>query len=378
MRICYFDAFSGIAGDMTVGALIDAGANADALIDGLRSLGTDAAFRVEKTTRRGIAGTKFHVDAPEDRKHRHLHHITRMIDGAPLPDEVKHTANRIFQVMGEAEAQSHGVPIEKVHFHEVGAVDSICDIVGAAIGLHLLEIGAVYCSPVNVGGGTVNTEHGLMPVPAPATARLLEGRPVYSRGPAVELTTPTGAAIAVATAQAFGALPAMKLMKSGYGAGTKDFREQANMLRVLIGETSSAPEATTVSVIEANIDDATPQILAHALDRAMSEGALDASIESLVMKKGRPGALLRVIARPEDQERLAQLVFDETPTLGLRVSMAERRVQERQIRTVETPWGPVRVKISGTHAAPEFDDCKRIALEKGIALRDVIAAALNA
>jgi uncharacterized protein (DUF111 family) len=207
---------------------------------------------------------------------------------------------------------------------------------------------------------------------------MLEGRPVYSRGPAVELTTPTGAAIAVATAQAFGALPAMKLVTSGYGAGTKDFKEQANMLRVLIGETSTAPEATTVAVIEANIDDATAQILAHALERAMSEGALDASIEPIVMKKGRPGSLLRVIARPEDQERLAQLVFDETPTLGLRVSMAERRVLEREIRTVETPWGPVRVKLSGGHAAPEFEDCKRIAIEKGIPLRDVIAAALNA
>lgn len=378
MKICYLDAFSGISGDMTVGALIDAGADSVALLDALKSLGTAAEFRVEKTKRKGISGTKFHVFAPEDRKHRHLHHITKMIDEAPLPDAVKADSKRIFQVMGEAESQSHGVSIEKVHFHEVGAVDSICDVVGAAMAFHLLGIDAVYSSAINVGSGTVNTEHGWLPVPAPATARLLEGKPIYSRGPQLELTTPTGAAIAVAKAQAFGALPAMRLKNSGYGAGDKDFPDQANMLRVLIGESSLAPEATTVSVIEANIDDATPQVLAHALDRAMAEGALDASIEALVMKKGRPGSLLRVIAKPEDQERMAQVVFAETPTLGLRVYSAERRVLERETRVVETPYGTVRVKVAGNHKAPEYEDCRRVAIEKGVPLREVIAAALNA
>lgn len=376
MKICYLDAYSGIAGDMTVGALLDAGAPEAELLKGLESLGTGAQFRVEKTRRKGIAGTKFHVVPPEGNKaHRHLHNIVEMIDKAPLPAPVQSTAKQIFQILGEAEAQVHGIEIKKVHFHEVGAVDSICDIVGAALGFHLLGVDAVYCSPINVGGGTVKADHGVMPVPTPATARLLEGKPIYSRGPQVELTTPTGAAIAAAMAKGFGTVPAMNVLNSGFGAGDKDFQEQANLLRVLIGESTRASESTTVSVLEANIDDATPQVLAYTLDRLMAAGALDASLESIQMKKGRPGSLLRVIAKPEDQERLADLVFAETTTLGLRIYTAERRVLERELVEVQTPWGNVRVKITPRGAAPEYEDCRRIAEEKGVPLKDVMAAA---
>lgn len=361
---------------MTVGALIDAGAPEAEIIQGLESLNTGAQFRVEKTKRRGIAGTKFHVIQPEKTgHHRHLNHIFEMIDQAPLPDRTKTTAKNIFQVLGEAEAAVHGVNLKRVHFHEVGAVDSICDIVGVALALDLLKIDAVYCSAINVGGGTVQADHGLMPVPAPATTRLLEGKPIYSKGPQVELTTPTGAAIVAALSKGFGPAPAMNVLGSGFGAGDKDFYEQANLLRVILGEANRASESTAVSVIEANIDDATPQVLSYTLDQLMSAGALDASLESIQMKKGRPGSLLRVIAKPEDQERLVDVVFAETTTLGLRIYTAERRVLERELVEVETPWGNVRVKITPRGAAPEYEDCRKIAEEKGVPLKDVMAAA---
>jgi uncharacterized protein (TIGR00299 family) protein len=379
MKICYLDAYSGISGDMTVGALIDAGADTDALVEGLRSLGTGAEFRIEKTKRKGIAGTKFHVMPPEgDKKHRHLHHIVEMIDKAPLPAPAQQMAKQIFTALGEAEAHVHGIEIRKVHFHEVGAVDSICDIVGASLGFHLLGIDAVHCSPINVGGGTVKADHGVMPVPTPATSLLLEGKPIYSRGPQVELTTPTGAAIAAAMSKSFGPIPAMNVKSTGFGAGDKDFEEQANLLRVLIGESSVASESTTVSVLEANIDDASPQLLGYALDRLMDAGALDASLQPVYMKKNRPATLVRVIARPEDQERLAQILFAETTTLGVRIYNAERRVLERRFEEVETPYGRVRVKVTEHGRVPEYEDCRKIAEEKGVPLKDVIAAASKA
>ncbi len=223
MKICYFDAFSGISGDMTVGALVDAGADWGALEDALKSLELGASFRLEKTKRRGMAASKFHVNAVDDKKHRHLPHIEKIITAGALSDRSKKNALSVFQNLGEAEARSHAVPIEKVHFHEVGAVDSICDIVGACVALDLLGVEEVYCSQINVGSGTVNTEHGVLPVPAPATAELLKGRPVYSAGPEAELTTPTGAALATTLAKEFGPLPAVRLLAQGFGAGDKDF-----------------------------------------------------------------------------------------------------------------------------------------------------------
>jgi uncharacterized protein (TIGR00299 family) protein len=375
MKICYLDAFSGISGDMTVGALLDAGAPAEALIDALRSMDTGARFEVEKTSRGGIAATKFrvHTDAAPA-PHRHLSKILSMIDGAPLAARAKAAASAVFRNLGEAEAAVHGVPIEKVHFHEVGAVDSIADIVGACVALDLLDVAEVHASAVNVGSGNVQTEHGLLPVPAPATARLLEGKPIYARGPEVELTTPTGAALAVTLASSFGPLPAMRISNIGHGAGERDFKQHANVLRVLIGERTGASEATLVSVIEAHIDDSSPQVLGYALERLMDAGALDAALSPLQMKKNRPGSLLRVIAKPEDQERLAQIIFAETSTLGLRIHSAERRVEPRSMIEIETPLGRVRGKVSAQGAfAPEYDDCKLIAQRTGTPLQLVFA-----
>ncbi|MGI8992270.1 MAG: nickel pincer cofactor biosynthesis protein LarC [Bryobacteraceae bacterium] len=376
MTVCYLDAFSGLSGDMLVGALADAGADPQAIAQALDSLETGATFSFERVKRREIGALKFHVAVAETQNHRHLGGILKTIDAATLPDRVKRNASDVFQRLGEAEAAVHQTSIEKVHFHEVGAADSIADIVGACLGFDLLGVDCIVSSPVNVGSGTVNTEHGVLPVPAPATASLLRNKPIYARGPALELTTPTGAAVAVALAKEFGAMPAMSIRRIGYGAGTKDFREHANVLRVLIGEATGAAEATTVAVIEANIDDLSPQILGYAVERLLAAGALDATLQPLEMKKGRPGSLLRVIAKPEDREALAQIVFNETSTLGLRIYSAERRVQARRWVDVETPQGKVRVKVSSEGAfAPEYEDCRALALATGVALKQVVAEA---
>jgi uncharacterized protein (TIGR00299 family) protein len=376
MKICYLDAFSGISGDMTVGALIDAGADHGALVNILESLGAEAKFQVEKVSRRGIAASKFHVIAGVAKGHRHLKDILELIDKSTAPDGVKQNAAAVFQRLGEAEAKVHGIPLAKVHFHEVGAVDSICDIVGACAGFHLLGVDAIYSSPLNVGSGTVNTEHGVLPVPAPATAELLTGKPIYARGPALELTTPTGAAIAATLAKDFGPLPPIKITATGYGAGDKDFPDHANVLRVLIGESTDARESTTVAVLEANIDDSSPQVLGYAMERLLEAGALDVTLEYVLMKKNRPGTLVRVIAKPEDRETLAQLMFAETSTLGLRIYSAERRVQARRILEVETPHGQVRIKISADGSfAPEYEDCRKLAIASGIPLKQILAEA---
>jgi hypothetical protein len=378
--VCYLDAFSGISGDMTVGALIDAGAPAPAVIDALESLSTGAKFEVEKTKRGGIAASKFRVHlSSEPQKHRHLSHILVLIEGSKISARAKRNASAIFQRLGEAESSVHGVSIEKVHFHEVGAADSIADIVGACVALDLLNVDEVCSSAINVGSGTVMTEHGVLPIPAPATANLLAGKPIYARGPAMELTTPTGAAIAATLSSGFGVLPPMRISSIGHGAGDRDFKESPNVLRVLIGERTSAPESTVVSVIEANIDDSSPQVLGYALERLMEAGALDASLSPLQMKKNRPGSLLRVIARPQDQELLAQLVFAETSTLGLRIYPAERRIESRQIVEVETQFGKIRIKVSGHgHFAPEYEDCRAIAARTGTPLPEILAAAQSA
>jgi uncharacterized protein (TIGR00299 family) protein len=373
---CYFDAFSGISGDMTVGALADAGADQAAISNAIASLEAGATVSFEKVKRHGIGATKYHVAAEETKKHRHLSHIVKMIEKGNLTESARRRAIAIFQKLGEAEAYVHQTSIEKVHFHEVGAADSIADIVGAAVALDSLGIDTIVCSPVNVGSGTVNTEHGVLPVPAPATARLLTGAPVYARGPEMELTTPTGAAIASTLSVRFGPMPAMKIAATGYGAGSKDFTEHANVLRVVTGETTAADEALTVHVIEANIDDLNPQVLAYASERLLEFGALDVSMQHLVMKKGRSGTLLRVVARPEHREALVQVIFAETSTLGLRIYPAERRVQARTFTEVETPYGTVKIKVSAEGSyAPEYEDCRKLAAQSGVALKQIIAEA---
>ena len=376
MKICYLDAFSGIAGDMTVGALLDAGGDAPALFAALESLNTGASYRAEKTKRRGIAATKFDVDHGEQIAHRHLAPILRMIDGASLlTPRAKKMASDVFRKLGDAEASVHGVPIEKVHFHEVGAVDSIADIVGACHLLDQLGIDEVRSSALNVGSGTVTADHGVMPVPAPATARLLEGLPIYSSGPIFELTTPTGAALAATLSTQWGTLPPMKITASGYGAGTKDFPTQANVLRVLIGELLTAAESETVAVIEANIDDSTPQLLGHAMERLFDSGALDVTLQPLLMKKSRQGTLVTVIARPEDRDKLAAVLMAETTTLGVRMHVAERRTAPRQMVAVDTLWGKVNVKVTAQGFTPEYEDCRKLAVEAGVPLRQVLAEA---
>ena len=376
MTTCYFDAFSGISGDMTVGALIDAGADGDRVLDCLNSLNLGATYRYEKTKRNGLAATKFHVEGGKQKDHRHLPHIAKIIDRAgAISPTAKQNALNIFMKLGEAEAHVHGVPLDLVHFHEVGAVDSISDIVGACVALDLLGVTTVACSPINVGSGLVETEHGTLPVPAPATAELLLNKPIYSQGPSMELTTPTGAAIVSALASDFGAMPAMSIIATGYGAGSKDFPMQANVLRAVIGTRTGAVESTTVSVLEANIDDSTPQILGYAMDRLFAAGALDVTIQPLLMKKNRPGSLLSVIARPQDQEPLAKIILEETTTLGLRIYTAERRVQSRSEITVETPYGSVKMKVTPLGASPEYDDCRALAAAQNVPLKTVLAAA---
>jgi hypothetical protein len=376
VKLCYFDAFSGISGDMTVGALLDAGADWTALESALKSLQLEAEYRVEKTKRKGIAASKFSVQFSEQKKHRHLPHIEKIIENGELSAKAKENALAVFRRLGEAEAKSHSVPVEKVHFHEVGAVDSISDVVGACVALDLLGIDEVRSSPINVGSGTVNTEHGTLPVPTPATAELLKDFPVYSAGPQSELTTPTGAALITTLANGFGALPAVRVLRQGFGAGDKDFSQQANVLRVLIGERTDAGEATTVFVLEANIDDSSPQVLGYTMERLFAAGALDVTLTPIFMKKNRPGTMVSVIAAPETAENLAGILFAETTTLGVRTHSADRRVLARHFAEVETVHGKVRVKYTDAGSfAPEFDDCRSLAEARGVPLRTVIAAA---
>lgn len=379
MKICYFDAFSGISGDMTVGALLDAGADWSALESALHSLNLDASFRIEKTKRKGIAASKFSVQFSEQKKHRHLPHIEKIILAGQLSERARQNALAVFRRLGEAEAKSHDVPIEKVHFHEVGAVDSICDIVGACMALDLLGIEEVHSSRINVGSGTVNTEHGVLPVPTPATAELLKDRPVYSAGPETELTTPTGAALVTTLASGFGSLPPLNVLSQGFGAGDKDFAMQANLLRVLIGETSGASQATTVTMIEVNIDDSTPQVLGFTMERLFEAGALDVTLTPVFMKKNRPATVVSVMTVPELVDELAAILFAETSTLGIRILQAERRVLARDTARVETRYGMVRVKFAETGAfAPEYDDCRDAAKSHSVPLRTVMAEASEA
>jgi uncharacterized protein (TIGR00299 family) protein len=376
MTLCYFDAFSGISGDMTVGALLDAGADWPTVETALQSLQLDATFRLYKTKRKGIAASKFCVDFTAQKKHRHLPHIEKIIQAGNLSLKAKTNALAVFQRLGQAESQTHDVPIEKVHFHEVGAVDSICDIVGACVALDALNVSEIHCSRINVGGGTVETEHGTLPVPAPATSLLLKDHPIYSAGPQTELTTPTGAALVTALASHFGALPAIQLKAQGFGAGDKDFPGQANVLRVLIGERTSALEATSVSILEANIDDSSPQVLGYAMERLLAAGALDVTLTPIYMKKNRAATMLSVITPPELTEQLAAVLFAETSTLGLRILQAERRVLARQMAEVETSFGKVRIKYNEQGSfAPEYEDCRQAASSKGVPLRAVIGEA---
>src|ERR1700722_10349498 len=384
-KIAYFDCFSGISGDMVLSALVDAGADLRAIESELRKLKLQEwAISAEKVKKRGIWATHVRVATGETHHHRGLSVILRMIDEAEFSTRVAERAKKIFTRLGEAEATVHQMPLEEVHFHEVGAMDAIIDIVGAAIGFELLGLDEFACSALDVGGGQVKTAHGLLPVPAPATAELLRGAPTYSSGVQRELVTPTGAAIATTLATRYEGIPPMTLRTIGYGAGPADLKEKANVMRILIGE-NAASEAgehwdAPVSVIETNLDDMSPQIYGYFVEKALAAGALDVFSTAVQMKKNRPGVLLTILCERAHTAKMMDLVFRETTTIGVRTYDVRRKVLDREIVRVDTQFGEVRMKVSRMNgsvlnATPEYDDCQRLAAEKGIPLKQVIAAA---
>ena len=441
MRIAYLECFSGISGDMFLGALVDAGVPAKVLADTVAALDVGARLQIHRVVRSGISATKVDVysgnekdlpreefwaqqnpapapsvqpDQPHDHLHKHQQHhdhphssaagtsqpaphghahirglteIREIIRKAAISGTAKKTAITIFEALGAAEAKIHQVPVEEIHFHEVGAVDAIVDIVCAAVGAEMLGVDEIVCSSLNVGGGTVECAHGTFPVPAPATVELLKDAPVYSSGVQAELVTPTGAAIVKTLARRFAAFPEMKIERSGFGAGSRDFPGIPNVVRLTVGEATSLPVATTaqetVTVLEASLDDLNPQVFGYVMDRLLEEGALDAFGMPLQMKKSRPGTLLTVLCRPQDADRLTQLLFAETTTLGVRRREEGRRILERRWENVHTPWGEVRIKIASmngtvTNYAPEYEDCRRIAAEHRVPLKAVMQEAARA
>jgi uncharacterized protein (TIGR00299 family) protein len=386
MKLAYFDCFSGISGDMTLGALVDAGCSADLLRGELKSLQVPGwTLTTEKVWKNGMAATRVRVQTEDQQKHRSLSTILEILTNSRLAPPVRERASRIFQKLGEAEAHVHAAPLEKVHFHEVGAVDAIVDIVGSCIGFHALGIERFLCSPLNVGGGTAKMAHGVLPVPAPATARLLQGAPTFSNGVQHELVTPTGAAIVATLCDSFGPQPPMTVSAIGYGAGTTDLEGQPNVVRIMIGECAdkvSSASDEEISIIEANLDDMNPQIYGYVLEKALLAGALDVYTTALQMKKNRPGTLLTILCRPEDTEALMSLIFAETTTFGVRSHRAQRRALPREWVNVSTAYGSVRVKLSRSnghilHVTPEYDDCRKLAVEKQVPLQQVISEALR-
>lgn len=376
MKTAYFDCFSGISGDMVVGALIDAGADFSELKNQLSALPLHGySLAAEKTLKNGISGTRFTVTLSGDHGHRGLADIIRLIEESGLNRSVKKTARAIFTSLARAEAKIHNAEIDAIHFHEVGAVDSIVDIVASAVCLDLLGIEAVYASPIHVGEGFVKTEHGMLPVPAPATVELLANVPVYSRGIAGELATPTGAAIIAHHARSFGPLPAMKIISAGYGAGTKDL-PIPNLLRVYIGETESAGRGDWVISLETNIDDMNPEFYQHVTERLLECGALDVYTTPVIMKKSRPGVMLTVLARDALRDALSEIIFSETTTAGIRVHGMERLVLDREVIRVATRYGDIPVKILKKEGAvitvaPEYEACRAAAKELGVPLRKI-------
>ena len=387
MKLAYFDCFSGISGDMTLGALVDAGCPVEHLRGELRGLQVPGwELSAGKVWKNGMAATSVTVRAEDGQKHRSLSAILELLKGSKLAGPVCDRARAVFTKLGEAEAQVHDVPLEKIHFHEVGAVDAIIDIVGVCIGFHFLGLEKFACSALNVGGGTVKMAHGILPVPAPATANLLQGKPTYSNGVERELVTPTGAAIVATLCDSFGPQPAMTVRAIGYGAGTADLEGQPNVLRIMIGEEAEKTVPgfdEEIAVIEANLDDMNPQIYGYFLEKALAVGALDVYTTPVHMKKNRPGTLLTVLCKPQETHTLMSLIFAETTTFGARAYRAARRTLPREFVSVSTDFGDVRIKISRMngrilHVAPEYDDCRRLAVEKNVPLQRVISEALRA
>ncbi len=423
MRIAYLDCFAGISGDMFLGALLDAGLDPKIVHEAVAALNLNATLKIERVDRSGISSTKVHVyeganlaeanheqqththqhdpktqdqhkighthehthdhDHPHEHTHgRSLTTIQNLINAAPLAAPVKQTAIQTFELLGASEAKIHNVPIEKIHFHEVGAVDAIVDIVAASAGIHALAIDTWFCSPLNVGGGTVDCAHGRFPVPAPATADLLRGLPTYSAHIEKELVTPTGAAIIRTLAPTFGPQPAMRVEQIGYGAGSRNSKDFPNVLRIHIGESADATHSA-VAILETAIDDLSPQILAHVTERALALGALDVMSTAVQMKKGRLGTLLTILADDAQVPALENLLLRETSTLGIRIHHEHRSCLDRTHTTVTTPYGEIRIKVGSRNgetynAAPEFEDCRAAAEKHRVPVKQVQQAAIAA
>ena len=388
MKTLFFDCFSGASGDMILGALLDAGLPLPELKSALGSLGVEgwdiSAAKVVKT---GITATKFRVHEADNtgsgHKHYHVAGIKNRIEQSALSAAGKTRAKALFDRLADAEATVHNMPVEKVHLHEVGALDSIIDVVGSVFAMEWFAAERVVVSPLNVGSGTVKTAHGIYPVPAPATLRLVGDAPVYAGDIAAELLTPTGALVLTDYAAAYGPMPAMRIEGVGYGAGDRDFETTPNVLRVVVGEAAAVSHAMKVVVVECEIDDMNPQIFGTLMDQLYLAGALDVFYAAVHMKKNRPGTLMTIIARPEDRERLVELVFRETTTIGVRFTEMQRECLERETVTVATALGPVRFKVARRdgrtlNAQPEFDDLVRLATEHSRPVKEVQALAAKA
>jgi hypothetical protein len=383
----FFEPFSGISGDMLIGAFLDLGLDFEELREKLSLLSLkDYRLSSTKCVRSGIQATKFDVQAGHSHDHRGFEDIRRMIESSRLSEWVKQKSIEAFRRLAQVEGKVHGEPPEKVHFHEVGAVDSIIDIVGSMIAVERYMPALVLSAPVNVGRGTLECRHGIYPVPAPATQELLKGVPVFSNTVSGELTTPTGAVLLATLAEGFQGMPAMKISASGYGAGSRETPGNANVLRVSLGETwpdATAPAGEQVAVIEAAIDDMSPQIYGYFQEKALAEGALDVYATPIQMKKNRPGQQITCVCAPQDADRLAELIFRETTTIGVRCTVARRKTLQREFHRVQTAYGAVTMKISlldgrPVNYIPEFEDCRRLAEEKGAPLKEIQAAALHA
>jgi uncharacterized protein (TIGR00299 family) protein len=387
MRTLYLDCIGGIAGDMILAALIEVGVPESALQDALQSLNLSGwEWHSERVEVEAVQARRVQIRVVEEQPHRHLSDVLAIIEDAPLSERVRQNASLVFRKLAEAEATVHNTTPERVHFHEVGAVDAILDVVGCCWALEYLGVERVVCSPLPMGRGFVRAAHGTLPLPAPAVVELLRGVPTYGIPIEGETVTPTGAALAVALSHEFGLQPPMRWEAVGYGAGTA-VRPLPNLLRLFLGEAYAPINAQgtwqSIVQIETNLDDATPELLGYLMERAFEQGALDIFFTPVQMKKNRPGVLVTLLASPERAEPLMNLLLSETPTLGVRYMLLNRRCLERTIHTVQTPWGAVRLKVAREgervlHVAPEYEDCARLAREHGIPLQQVMQQSLQA
>jgi uncharacterized protein (TIGR00299 family) protein len=384
MRTAYFDCFSGASGDMILGALVDAGLSPRRMREELKKLRIPAVhLRVRKVLKRGVSGTQVIVEArSEKRSHRNLKEVLQIVKRSRVETEVKEKSEEVFKRIASVEAKIHHIPEEEVHFHELGGLDSIVDIVGSVWGIRALGIDKIHVSKVNVGGGFVKCEHGILPVPAPATLSLMKGKPIYSSGVERELLTPTGAALLTTLGSEFGSMPRIQVERIGYGAGRDDL-PHPNLLRLMVGSSESTSGKETVAVIETNIDDMNPQLYDYVMEKLLAMEALEVFITPILMKKNRPGHLLTVICPSGKLPSVAKFLFNETTTLGLRWREEEREKTDREILPFQTKYGRIRFKLARwegrvVNLSPEYDDCKRLALERGVPLKEVFEEAKRA